>query len=123
MPGDPFDRYRRLVANPMLAVLAALLALLLIGAAGRRGEFIGLVLGAAGLFLSLFFIQFHCLDCGATGWARHQHRHACPHAVARWHSGRRGWLVLPSLGFQLALWAILLLIAGTLFLILFVLSY
>lgn len=123
MPAGPIDGYRRILANPMLSALVSVLAIMLIRSAVRRGEFLGFFFGVGFLLLSFLFIQFHCLDCGATGWARKLDRHACPHAVARWHSGRRGWLVLPSLRFQLTAWAILLLSAGVLFLILFVLSY
>lgn len=122
MPADPIDGYRRLLANPMLSALVSLAGIMLIRSAVHRGEFLGLLFGVVLVLISFVFIQFHCLDCGATGWAHKRHRHACPHAVARWHSGRRGWLVLPSLRFQLAVWAILLLSGGVLFLILFVLS-
>ena len=40
--------------------------------------------GMGVLFLSFLLIQFHCRDCGSTGWYLHAHRHACAAVVARW---------------------------------------
>jgi hypothetical protein len=122
VPAEPIDRYRRLVANPLLAVFVGLLAAMIIRAKVRNAELGGFFLGAGLLLSSFLFIQFHCLDCGVTGSVWKHRRHTCPHAVARWHASRPGLLRMPPIGIQIAFWVILLISGGILFLILFALS-
>lgn len=121
-PTEPIDAYRRLVANPLLAVATAVLSVLLMRAS-LQWDNLYLFLGSIGLLVgSLLLIQFHCLDCGETGWLLNRSRHRCPQAVARWRSGRidRWWP--PALSTQLAIWMHILAALGALGLILLVLS-
>ena len=55
--------------------------------------------------------QYHCLDCGATGWAVRAARHACPSVVARLHHPDAGWLRVPRLRTQFKAWIVLVLLA------------
>jgi hypothetical protein len=61
--------------------------------------------------LGFFLIQYHCVDCGATGWALRHRRHACPEEVARWQNRRPLPRGLPSVGTQIVMWCFLLLFA------------
>ena len=74
------------------------------------------------LGVSIFFTQFHCLDCGATDWFMNWRRHACPALVTRWRAGRMDRWRLPAFKTQFVLWLYVLASATTLGLILFVLS-
>jgi hypothetical protein len=56
--------------------------------------------------LGLFLVQFHCLDCGATGWLVRYQRHACPKVVARWRSRVVRRFHGPRLRIQLIAWLI-----------------
>ena len=75
---DPYFRdYQRLVTNPFLAVLFTIPW----GLAFRRMVLdknlpvtLVMLLGIAGI---VCLIQFHCLDCGATGCFFRWKRHAC----------------------------------------------
>jgi hypothetical protein len=63
------------------------------------------------LFIAFVLVQFHCLDCGATGWLLRSRTHACPAVVAR----RQIRLVRrfrgPGLKLQLVVWFIILMAA------------
>jgi hypothetical protein len=121
-PIEPIDRYRRLVANPLLAVSTGVLSLFILRAS-LRWENLAIFLGSVGLLIvSIFFTQFHCLDCGVTDWLMNGSRHACPRAVARWRAGRMDHWRLPALKTQLVLWLYFLASATALILIFFVLS-
>jgi hypothetical protein len=73
---------QRLVVNPILAILAAVLAVGLIyqSIRSRNAMLFGAACGL--LFCALPLFQFHCLDCGAVGWYLHSGRHVCP-SIAR----------------------------------------
>lgn len=121
-PTEPIDAYRRLVANPLLAVAVFVLSLLFLQAS-LRWENVFVFLGSLGLMVgSLFLVQFHCLDCGATDWLLNRNRHRCPPVVARWRSGRMDRWRPPTMTTQLSIWLHLLAALGALGLILFVLS-
>ena len=74
------------------------------------------------LGLSFFTVQFHCLDCGKTGWYLAARRHACAPAVARWQHGDPNRWRFPTPKTQLILWWYFLASATTLIVILFALS-
>ncbi len=77
-PIEAVREHQRLVINPLVAILCGLAGVALIQHALRtRNVFLfGTAVGV--LFLSLLLIQFHCRDCGATGWYLYANRHACP---------------------------------------------
>jgi hypothetical protein len=79
--------HHRLVVNPMLAILDVVGSMALIGHAIQTRN-AALFLAAVGLLLLVFLLfQFHCLDCGATGWYIHANRHACEAVLGRCTQG------------------------------------
>jgi hypothetical protein len=121
-PTEPMDPYRRLVANPLLAVASCVASIFFVRL-GLEHRALPLFLTSIGLlFASSFFVQFHCLDCGATGWLLTARRHACPPLVARWGEGRMGRWRVPALRTQMILWLHLLASVTGLLLILFAFS-
>jgi hypothetical protein len=106
VPADPVDKYQRLVANPFLTVLAwIVLAGLLRGVAPGQ-ELAGLGAGIVVFMMSLLLIQFHCLDCGATGCLLRRHHHICPKVMIRWQNQIVRRFHGPGLGLQLVGWFI-----------------
>ena len=96
--------HQRLVVNPLVAILSSLAGVALIQHALRTRNLALFGTGVGVLFLSLLLIQFHCRDCGATGWYLHASRHACAAVVARWRQNvlaRAGW----SARTQLLVWS------------------
>jgi hypothetical protein len=95
---------QRLIANPALALLVCVAAYLAIRHAlvvRHLGLFVtGMILFVAALPLG----QYHCLDCGASGWALRAARHACPAVWSRSHHPNGGWLRIPRLRTQFKLW-------------------
>jgi hypothetical protein len=108
---EPVDRCQRLVANPFLAVLAWLVAFGLLSESLRRQNLAVFMTAVALWFVAFFFLQFHCLDCGATGWLLRSWAHVCPAVVAR----RQNPLVRrfrgPGLRLQLVAWFMFLMAA------------
>jgi hypothetical protein len=102
--GEPIAECQRLLANPLLAVLcwAGVYFVIRHGLLIRNLPLflVGLVL----LIVPIFLVQYHCLDCGATGWLFRSRRHACQAVVARLHNPgtwrRRG----PRLKIQIIIW-------------------
>ncbi len=121
-PAEPIDTYRRLVANPLLAVATAVLAVLSLRLSLRWDNLYAFLASLGLLVGSFLLIQFHCLDCGATGWLLNRSRHRCPPAVTRWRSGRMDRWRPPAMSTQLAIWMQVVAALGALGLILFVLS-
>jgi hypothetical protein len=117
-PNWSLSECQRLIANPALALLVCLAAYLAIRQA--------LIVHHVGLFvfgLILFVVplplgQYHCLDCGATGWAFRAGRHACPAVVARQHHPDVGWVRIPRLRTQFKIWLVLVVLTLLLFAIL-----
>jgi hypothetical protein len=105
-PEDPPYEYQRLVVNPFLTIL-----IWIIFSGLHRGIeprlTVAVLFAVLGVFvLGLFLVQFHCLDCGATGWlVRYQH-HACPKVVARWQSRVIHRFHGPVLRIQLIAWLV-----------------
>jgi hypothetical protein len=105
---EPIDGYQRLVANPFLALLAWLVAFGLMSESMKRQNAALLMTGIILLFVACFFLQFHCLDCGMTGWLLRSWAHACPAVVARRQSQVVRRFHGPGLKLQLVAWFILL---------------
>src|SRR5262245_59466578 len=74
----PIESYQRLVANPLLAVSSWVVVVALIRASVQYHRFALFVAGVALFFIAFFLLQFHCLDCGSTGWLLRYGMHACP---------------------------------------------
>jgi hypothetical protein len=109
--------YQRLIVNPFLAVLGWLMAAALIRYSTRSRN-LPLYLGALlWLFVPFLLIQFHCLDCGATGWYLRARRHACGAVVARWQRGEWRRFRGPGAKAQLVIWLYVLLAAAILYLV------
>ena len=105
---------KRLLVNPFLVVIDWLAAVTLLRAGIKRVEFSVFLAGAILLLLGFILLRYHCLDCGATGWALMHRRHACsPGQVPKWRRLR-----VPSITIQVVIWGYLLAAAIALFLIL-----
>jgi hypothetical protein len=108
---DPPYEYQRLVVNPFLTLLAWIVFLGLLRSVVPSQDAAGLVADIVVFGLALLLIQFHCLDCGATGWlVRYQH-HACPKVVARWQNRTVRRFHGPRLRIQLIAWLIVMMAA------------
>jgi len=85
--------YQRLIANPFLAVLVWVIALAMIldfrglihlpPALPRFPRLLVLLAGLGVLFGPCLLFQYHCLDCGGTGWLLGHRRHICPAVAER----------------------------------------
>lgn len=83
IPVEIVREHQRLVVNPLLAILDAVVSVCLIDHALRTRN-AALFLAALGLLLLAFLLfQYHCMDCGSTGWYLHAKRHACGPVVDR----------------------------------------
>jgi hypothetical protein len=116
-PLDEVRFYQRLVVNPFLAVLTLFVTLVLISASAtttgaglsRTTRWAGLSTLAAivGSVLSMLALQYHCLDCGATGWYHRWRRHACDRVVDRWRTPYSAAShFFPTARTQLVLWTL-----------------
>jgi len=96
--------YLRLVANPFLAVLggvawyAAMRGVLAV----RRFDLFVPTLAA--LVLIPLLLEYHCLDCGATGRLYRASRHGCDRVVRRRQAGRPRRFRGPTVASQTVLW-------------------
>jgi hypothetical protein len=105
---EPVDEYQRLVANPFLAVLAWFAAFALVSESAKRQNLALFMTGIILLFVACFFLQFHCLDCGMTGWLLRSWAHACPAVIARRQSRFVRRFHGPGVKLQVVAWFILL---------------
>jgi hypothetical protein len=111
---EPIAESQRLLVNPLLAVLCGLGACYIIAQSLRIRVFELLAFGTALFCVSTLLIQYHCLDCGATGLLVRSRHHACPLVIARqerpgsWQ--RRG----PRVGAQLLIWLYILTVVAVL---------
>jgi hypothetical protein len=105
---EPIESYQRLVANPFLAVLAWVVAFGFVSESMNRQNLALFMMGIILLFVAFFFLHFHCLDCGATGWLLRSWAHACPAVVARRQSQLIRRFHGPGLTTQLAAWFIVI---------------
>ncbi len=104
VPIEAIGWHQRLVVNPLVAILCSLAGVALIQHALRTRNLFLFCTGVGVLFLSFLLIQFHCRDCGTTGWYLHAGKHACAAVVARWRqniSARSGLRART----QLLIWA------------------
>jgi hypothetical protein len=111
VPADPVDRYQRLVANPFLTVLVWIVLTGLLRGVAPGQELAGWAAGILVFMLSLLLIQFHCLDCGATGCLLRRHHHVCPKVMIRWQNQIVRRFHGPGLGLQLIGWFIVMMAA------------
>ncbi len=100
--------FQRLVVNPFLAVLVFVIIVALWREAVTRRMPALFQLGVGLLIVDVFLVQFHCLDCGATGWLLRYRRHACPPVLFRWQHAEWRRFRGPGVRLQLAAWLILL---------------
>jgi hypothetical protein len=105
-PPEVLGDYRRLLVNPLLALLIWIGAAAVIRAAVGSRNLAQFLSGIVLLFVAPLFVQFHCLDCRATGWLIRYRHHACSSVVNRWKA--RAELRWPTLKVQLAVWFALL---------------
>jgi hypothetical protein len=92
------------VANPFLAMAAAVGWYALIRQVLRARRLDLFFPALASLVLVAFLFQYHCLDCGATGRLQRWRAHECGRVRARRAEGRSLRLPLPSPPAQTALW-------------------
>jgi hypothetical protein len=111
VPADPVDKYQRFVANPFLTVLAWIVLTGLLRGVAPGQELAGLAAGIVVFMMSLLLIQFHCLDCGATGCLLRRHHHVCPKVMTRWQHQIVRRFHGPGLGLQLIGWFIVMMAA------------
>jgi hypothetical protein len=104
---ESLEPYQRLVANPFLAVLCWLVAFGFFRTALRRHSLIVFLAGLGLSFVAVLLFQFHCLDCGATGWLLGHRRHACSPVVARWQSRALRRFRGPRVKTQIVAWFVL----------------
>ena len=80
--------YQRLVVNPFLAFLALIGWVALMRFGYRERLLPAFLLAQVLPVLAYFAVQYHCLDCGATGRLSRWKDHACESVVARRLAGR-----------------------------------
>ena len=105
---DSIAPYQRLIVNPFLAVLLFVIVLAIVRTALRTRALGLFQLGVGLVLVDLFLVQYHCLDCGATGWLLRYRRHACPTVLTRWQRGEQRRFRGPSVRIQLVGWLVLL---------------
>jgi hypothetical protein len=114
-PPEVVGFHQRLLVNPFLTLLATML-MLLAGQALARSRWAGHVplLAILGTVVAGLVLQYHCLDCGATGSYLRWRRHACPRVVDRWLTpGSAASHFFPMPGTQVVLWLLgLVVLAG-----------
>jgi hypothetical protein len=114
---EEIEGFQRVVVNPFLAVLGWLAWAFVLGWALRAGNPLVFLLSLPWFLGPSRLFQFHCLDCGATGWYGRLDRHACAGVVARREVGSMGrWPLDPRL--QMRLWFFTLALGGLVYLIL-----
>jgi hypothetical protein len=66
------------------------------------------IVGIGLSLVAILVVQYHCLDCGETGWFWRASGHACTAVIARRQNGGERRFRGPGLKLQLAGWFILL---------------
>ena len=110
-PLTPVEDCQRLVANPLLGVLFWIASFLLLRESVRRHNLALSVSALLFVLVGMIFMQFHCLDCGKTGWLLRSRYHVCPAVVSRRESGWMRRIRGPGLKVQLVLWFIVMMAA------------
>jgi hypothetical protein len=80
---ESVGEFQRLLANPLLAVLCWVADVFVIRQSLRLESFPLFLAGLGFLLAPILLVQYHCLDCGATGLLFRSRSHACPAVVAR----------------------------------------
>jgi len=75
--------YQRLLVNPLLAIFDGVVSSALIYHALRTRNLALFLAATSLLLLSFLLFQYHCLDCGSTGWYLQARRHACGKVIDR----------------------------------------
>ncbi len=96
--------YQRLVVNPFLAFLALIGWVALTRHGYRERSLMAFLLAQVFPVLAFFAVQYHCLDCGATGRLSRWKGHACESVVARRLAGRPRRVRGPNPRSQLLIW-------------------
>lgn len=110
---DPyFEEYQRLVSNPFLA-----LTVLVPWFVATRQAFLAkhvptILILLASLVAIACLLQFHCLDCGATGCLFYWKRHACDRSLARQLARTRRRFRGPNPATQTVLWGIMVVVVA-----------
>lgn len=104
----PSRVHQRLVVNPCLTFVTSLAAAELIRVSLHSQEIAWFVTGDALLLAAWLLLQFHCLDCGRTGWLVRSSRHVCAGVQARWRDGDGRRFRGPGVIAQLVIWSYLL---------------
>lgn len=94
----------RLIANPFPAFLGWVIAGSALKAGLATRNLTLFISALIGLSVSFLFIQYHCLDCGQTGWFLRASRHVCPLRVASVSMGGEGRWSGPALSTQIKIW-------------------
>jgi hypothetical protein len=103
-PTGSVEPYQRLLVNPFLATLTGVggVACIRMGVQSRSLWIFSMGIGL--VVVGLLLLQFHCLDCGSTGWLLGFRRHACPAVVARWNSDQERRFPWLTVGTQAMAW-------------------
>lgn len=103
-PLEPIEPYRRLVINPILAIVVGAGLIWLVQASLELSDWIWFFATLGVFGLASLFTLFHCLDCGRTIWLSKFDRHACEPTLARWREGRQERWAFPRLRTQFLVW-------------------
>jgi hypothetical protein len=116
---ESIESQLRLIVNPFLAVLGWVIVLVILRLALQIHSS-NLFLTGLGLSLvPLFLFQYHCLDCGATGWVQSSWRHCCPAVAARTQNSIVRRSPRLSVKNQMIAWIYLLVVAFAVWVIFF----
>jgi hypothetical protein len=99
---------QRLVANPFLGLLLLVCACESFRESLARKNLALFIIGIGLSVVAILVVQYHCLDCGKTGWFWRASGHACTAVIARRQNGGERRFRGPGLKLQLAGWFILL---------------
>jgi hypothetical protein len=118
---ESIEDHQRLLVNPFLVVLGWVIVVALIRMALRIHSLHLFVTGIILLLVPALLFQYHCLDCGKTGWLFRYRRHACPAVTARAQTGVVRRFRGLSVTIQIIVWGQILAVAWVFFTTLFAL--
>jgi hypothetical protein len=102
------QEYQRLVANPFLALVGLIAWVAAFRWALIRRSLAEVGIALLGLVAVFFLLQYHCLDCGATGLLYRWKSHACECVRARQEADRVRRFRGPNPVLQTVFWGYLL---------------
>jgi hypothetical protein len=100
--------FQRLVVNPFLTVLLLVIIVAILRFATQTQNTALFQIGIGLILVDVLLVQYHCLDCGATGWLIRYRKHGCPTVVTRFQRGEWRRFRGPSVKLQLAGWIVIL---------------